>query len=94
MARILYHFHALLGTATGTCTGSAHDPRCSFGPLTTANEVQCRKPANTPVGRPCRCEHKVPEPWIGAELPPELELWEGPVVRARAKSKRSKVAKK
>jgi hypothetical protein len=36
----------------------------------------------------------VPEPWIGAELPPELELWEGPVVRARAKSKRSKVAKK
>ena len=59
MARILVHFHATLPTITGNCTTNTHHPDCSKFGLTTTNEVACNKQnANTPKGRPCRCEHK------------------------------------
>jgi len=94
VARILFHFHAKMPTLTGNCATNQHHADCSLGPLTPANENACNQRGKTPMGRPCRCEHEVPEPIIGSEVPGELQLWEEPALQADRKSKKSRSSKK
>jgi hypothetical protein len=60
---VLFHWHSPIGTITGNCLKNTHHPNCTwpkFG-LTPQNEVRCKQPGGGPAGRPCKCEHEVPD---------------------------------
>lgn len=80
---ILYHFHGIVGTATGNCAGNTHHPSCDR--FIGGTETACNRRSPSPVNRPCRCVHEVPDDF---EVPEDIgfDVW---MVRGRGKSRRT-----
>lgn len=90
---LLYHFHKIVGTSTGNCAGNTHDPSCGNALFAGSTEVACNQRSNSPINRPCRCVHEVPNNF---KVPRDIgfEVWVAPNRRKAGKVSRPRGAKK